>query len=264
VPTDLPACTPAGLLARALAADPAGPLLTQYDDATGERIELSATTLENWVAKTANLIQDGGVEPGSRAAVLLPPHWQTAAILLGCWSAGLVVAAAGGSADLAFAGPDRLDEALATGADEVYGLSLAPLAAPLRDVPPGVTDYATEVRVHGDRFAPYAPVDPASAALAGASVQGAAPHATSHEELVAAAVERAGELGLAAGDRLLIAAPSNVLDWLLAPLAAGASIVLCRHPDLHQLPQRATAERVTSTVGIDVPGMRRADTAPPC
>ncbi len=84
-----PAPTPATLLAAVLAADPSGPLVTQYDDATGERIELSATTLDNWVAKTANLLQDGGVESGARAAVLLPPHWQTAAILLGCWSAGL-------------------------------------------------------------------------------------------------------------------------------------------------------------------------------
>ena len=28
-----------------------------------------------------------------RALVLLPPHWQTAGVLLGCWSAGLSVAA---------------------------------------------------------------------------------------------------------------------------------------------------------------------------
>ena len=32
--------------------------MTHYDDATGERVELSATTLENWVSKTANLLQD--------------------------------------------------------------------------------------------------------------------------------------------------------------------------------------------------------------
>jgi hypothetical protein len=38
--------------------DPVRPLVTHYDDATGERVELSATTLENWVSKTANLLQD--------------------------------------------------------------------------------------------------------------------------------------------------------------------------------------------------------------
>src|SRR5215475_15146252 len=69
--------------------DPARPVLTFYDDATGERTELSGTTLDNWVAKTANLLVDGcGLGPGDRAAVLLPPHWQTAAILLGAWAAG--------------------------------------------------------------------------------------------------------------------------------------------------------------------------------
>ena len=71
-------------------ADPSRPLLTYYDDGTGERTELSGATLDNWVAKTANLLVDGcGLGPGDRAAVLLPPHWQTAAVLLGCWSAGL-------------------------------------------------------------------------------------------------------------------------------------------------------------------------------
>jgi uncharacterized protein (TIGR03089 family) len=49
---------PAALLATARDRDPARPLVTHYDDATGERVELSATTLENWVSKTANLLQD--------------------------------------------------------------------------------------------------------------------------------------------------------------------------------------------------------------
>ena len=35
------------LLAEALRADPSGPFLTFYDDATGERIELSLTSLQN-------------------------------------------------------------------------------------------------------------------------------------------------------------------------------------------------------------------------
>ena len=43
----------------AYAGDPARPLLTWYDDGTGERVELSGATLGNWVAKTANLLVDG-------------------------------------------------------------------------------------------------------------------------------------------------------------------------------------------------------------
>ena len=46
------------LFAAAVAADPTRPLLTYYDDATGERTELSGTSLANWVAKTANLLVD--------------------------------------------------------------------------------------------------------------------------------------------------------------------------------------------------------------
>src|SRR3954447_10787830 len=70
--------------------DPTTPLVTFYDDASGDRTELSGATVDNWVAKTANLLVDGaGRGPGDAAAVLLPPHWQTAAILLGAWAAGL-------------------------------------------------------------------------------------------------------------------------------------------------------------------------------
>ena len=67
-----------------LSRDPVGPRITYYDDASGERIELSAVTLANWAAKTANLLRDElGAGPDSRVAVLLPAHWQTAAVLLG-------------------------------------------------------------------------------------------------------------------------------------------------------------------------------------
>jgi uncharacterized protein (TIGR03089 family) len=259
-----PAATPAGLLAAALAADPARPLLTQYDDATGERIELSAITFDNWVAKTANLIQDGGHEPGATAAVLLPPHWQGAAIMFGCWSAGIAVAHGprGGppaSADIAFAAAGLLADALELGADDVFGLSLAPLGAPLREVPPGVSDYATEVRIHGDRFTPYTPVGPAAAALAG-ELGGRG--ALSQSELVDAAAARAAQLGLTAADRLLVTdapgASPRPLDWLLAPLAAGASVVLSRNSDPAALAGRAAAERVTVTLGCDIEGIRRA------
>ena len=53
---------PADLLRRLLADDPTRPRLTWYDDepgpTQGERIELSAKVLVNWVSKAANLMQD--------------------------------------------------------------------------------------------------------------------------------------------------------------------------------------------------------------
>src|SRR5215468_11711046 len=124
--------------AAAVAADPTRPLLTWYDDGTGERTELSGATLANWVAKTANLLVDGeGLGPGDRALVLLPPHWQTAAVLLGCWSAGLSVVLtcppdgrAESVAEVAFVAAGRADEVTV---GDRYALGLHPLGLPLRE-----------------------------------------------------------------------------------------------------------------------------------
>jgi uncharacterized protein (TIGR03089 family) len=223
----------ADLFGAAVAADPTRPLLTYYDDATGERTELSGATLDNWVAKTANLLVDGcGLGTGDRFAVLLPPHWQTAAVLLGGWSAGLELTR-GADADVVFAAVDRLDATPAAG--DRFVLGLAPMALPLRDVPAGCLDYVAEVRGHGDRFVPAAPARPTDPALDGMT----------HQELCRAARGAAPTLG--PRDRVLVdaAAYTEPLDWLLAPLAAGASIVLCAHLDPAVLPARREAERVT-------------------
>jgi uncharacterized protein (TIGR03089 family) len=216
------------LFAAAVAVDPARPLITYYDDATGERTELSGASLDNWVAKTANLLVDGcGLGVGDRAAVLLPPHWQTAAVLLGCWSAGVSVDRAG---DVLFtASPDE-----APPAGDRFVLGLAPLGLPLRSVPAGFLDYVAEVRGYGDRFA-GPPVPPSTPALAGRT----------HASVCAEARSRAVRLG--PDDRVLVDAAVNPdpVDWLLAPLAGRATIVLCGQLSRSQLASRVEAERVT-------------------
>lgn len=250
----------AELLHARLAADAAGPLITYYDDETGERTELSAATLVNWVAKTANLLQEGlDVEAGSRVVVVLPPHWQTAAILLGAWAVGAVVTEAT-PASIFLTSEERLGDLLDPEADEVFehlvGVSLRPLGAPMQLRPLGVTDYAAEVLVYGDHFRPYSPIDPDAVALQAGRL------AMTGRTVVAAAEELAGRLGLGAGDRLLIdveaARDGGPLPWLLAPLAAGASVVLCRRPDPQRLQRRAETERVTVTIGVHVGGIRTA------
>src|SRR3984885_2652344 len=112
-----------------LRADPVGPRITYYDDATGERIELSGVTLANWAAKTANLLRDElGAGPGSRVAVMLPAHWQTAAVLFGIWWIGAEVVLPTTDtdpADVALCTAARLDEAdQAVGMGEIAVLSL--------------------------------------------------------------------------------------------------------------------------------------------
>jgi uncharacterized protein (TIGR03089 family) len=242
--------TPADLLRSALAADPARPLVTFYDDATGERVELSVATFANWVAKTSNLLQDGlSAEPGDRLALLLPAHWQTAAWLLACSSVG-VVADVGGdpaAADLVVSGPDTLDAARACSGERI-ALALRPLGGRFPQAPEGFVDYAVEVPGQGDRFAPYVPVDADAPALAvgGTEFTGA--------ELVERARADAAELGLAPGSRLLsgrsYASWEGLSAGLYAPLASGGSVVLCRNLDrlpAQDLEKRIENERVTGT-----------------
>jgi len=212
----------ARMFAAAVRRDPTRPLLTWYDDASGDRTELSGTTLDNWAEKTANLLVDGsGLGEGDRAGVLLPPHWQSAAVLLGCWAAGVEVATAPGPVDVLFAAADRIDEAAGWPAGDHYALGLAPLALPLRDVPSGWQDYVIAVRAFGDVFGAYP--------RGSADWTGADP------------------FELKPGDRVLFdtATRPDPREWLLAPLAAGASIVLCGNLDRAKLPGRIESEQVT-------------------
>jgi len=243
--------TPADLLRSALAADPARPLVTFYDDATGERVELSVATFANWVAKTANLLQgELSAEPGDRVALLLPAHWQTAVWLLACSSVGVVADLGGeaGSADIVVSGPDTLDAARACSGERI-ALALRPLGGRFPQTPGGFADYAVEVPSQGDRFAPYAPVDPEGAALivAGAEFTGA--------EVVERAGADAVGLGLAGpGSRLLSGLGydtwEGVSAGLYSPLATGGSVVLCRHLERVSedvVAKRVEDERVTAT-----------------
>jgi uncharacterized protein (TIGR03089 family) len=228
----------AAVLDPMLRADPVGPRITYYDDATGERIELSAVTLANWAAKTGNLLRNElGADPASRVAVLLPAHWQTAAVLFGVWWIGAdVVLGDGSEADIALCTVDRLEAADTTGAGEVAVLSLDPFGRPTPDLPVGVTDYATAVRVHGDQIVAERQPGPA---LAGRSV----------EEVLADCQRSAISRSLTAGDRVLSMAswdrPDDLIAGLLAVLAIGGSLVQVANPDPAALPRRIETEKVT-------------------
>lgn len=237
--------TPADLLRSALAADPGRPLVTFYDDATGERVELSVATFANWVAKTANLLQgDLSAAPGDRVALLLPAHWQTAVWLIACASVGAVADVGGdpAAADVVVSGPDTLSAARACRGERV-ALALRPLGGRFPQVPDGFADYAVEVPSQGDRFVPFAAVDPEEAGLivAGREFSGA--------EVVERARAEAAGLGLTGpGSRILSGLSYDTWEGLIAglygPLATGGSVVLCRH--LEQLGEEGLAKRVES------------------
>jgi uncharacterized protein (TIGR03089 family) len=228
--------------AAAVRRDPTTPLLTWYDDATGDRTELSGATLDNWVSKTANLFVDGvGLGEDDTVALLLPPHWQTAAVALGAWVAGLAVDLGDEPQPVAalFTTPERVPAAAAWPTGDRYATGLLPLAMPLRELPAGYLDYVTEVRNYGDHFRGR-PVEENHRAAAG-------PVEMSHLALCRTATERAAELGIVAGDRVLVDARAypDPADWLLAPLVAGASLVLCGNLDPAKVDHRADTEKVT-------------------
>ena len=230
----------AAILNPMLRADPVGPRITYYDDATGERIELSAVTLANWAAKTGNLLRDElGGGPASRVAVLLPAHWQTAAVLFGVWWIGADVLLGVSQADIALCTAERLDDADATGASEVAVLSLDAFGRPAPDLPIGVTDYATAVRVHGDQIVAEQHPGPA---LAGQSV----------EQVLDACQKSAAAKALTTDDRVLSTASWNtaddVIDGLLSVLLVGGSLVYVANPDPAALPRRTETEKVTRTL----------------
>lgn len=256
-----PGATMPGLWRTAHALGPARPFLTYYDDQTGERVELSFATFDNWVAKTANLMQDElALAPGDEVALLLPTHWQTPIWLVACWTAGVVatVGEAGSAAAaeavaraaVVVAGPESLDAALACSGERI-ALALRPLGAPFTTVPAGFTDYAAVVPGCPDSFAAYEAVTGATTALV------ADGKTWSHAELAADAADAASRWGLSASSRVLAgcgnATYPEIRAALTTELAAGASLVLCRNVDPARLPGRMAAEKVTARV-MSVPG----------
>jgi uncharacterized protein (TIGR03089 family) len=220
--------------------DAARPLITYYDDATGERIELSAVTAANWAAKAANLLREEcDVEPGTKIALLLPPHWQTAAVLLAVWWCGAEVVTDPATAECVICDADRLDLALNDAPPGgVVALSLDAFGKGIPGLPDGVLDFATEVRLQPDEFVPWQPLPSGAPALDGQSVS----------ELLDAARSAAAAHRMANGSRVL-----STLEWsgeglvtgLLAVLAAGASLVQVRNPDPAGLERKAQSERTT-------------------
>jgi uncharacterized protein (TIGR03089 family) len=136
----------------------ASPLLTYYDLATGERTELSGVSVANWVDKTSNLLADElGAGPGDQVELALaersPGHWVTLVWQLACWQVGAAVTLGRrAAAAVVVTGPD--DRSAAAPGTAVLGCSLHPLGLPLAEPPPpGVLDYALEVRAQPDHHA---------------------------------------------------------------------------------------------------------------
>jgi len=200
------------LLARELRRDGARPFLTWYDDATGDRVELSVATTANWAAKIANHLMDElDVQPGDDVTVDPALHWTTAVVLLGAWVAG---------GHVHFGGPATVE------------FPPDPMGAGLSRLVGGQPD---EVVV------------PVQASTEPALTIGA--RTWSHDELGEAAACGAQLHGMDTSSRVLSTQPLDTVDGLdaglLVPLAAGGSVVLVANPDASALAQRVTVERIT-------------------
>jgi uncharacterized protein (TIGR03089 family) len=240
-------------LSAALAGSPSRPLVTFYDDATGERVELSVTTYANWVAKTAGLAQDElDLDRGGLVFVDLPTHWLGAVWLGAAWTLGLVVTGdpeRAGDADLVVCGPEGVGR-YAANADRVpvQALSLRPLGGRFSEpLPSGVTDFATVVLAQPDVFVPYDPPQADDAAWRGAEFS------VTQRELLAAAVGSpvvgpAVSPVVSRGGRLLTdvnPVSRRGAAALVAAVLLDAGTVWVRHPDEDGWSARAEQERVT-------------------
>lgn len=222
-----------------LATDAASPRITTYTDRG--RMELSAATAANWAAKGGNLFAgELGTVPGDVVVVDCPTDWLPAALVLGCWQAGLAVCSPASPAaqDAAALVTVDADRAFATDfAGEVLLVSTDPFGRGVAEsggeVPFGVTDLAPELRVQGDRYAGLASgadavllVDTTGAQVTGTELQD---RASARGENV-----RAVTAGWVDADSLV--------DRLL-PLFAGGSVVLSTDASPERLAHLADVER---------------------
>ena len=235
------------LLAAHLRADAARPLVTFYDERTGERVELSVTTYANWVAKTAGLVQDElDLERGDLVLVDLPTHWLGAVWLGAAWTGGQAVTddpALADEAGLVVCGPEGVEK-YADRADSVpvVALSLRPLGARFAEpLPTGVVDYGAVVLAQPDVFMA---IDPATGDDAAWRDDTGTRSQTALLEDVAAAplVEEGGRL-------ITDVNPCSAegLATLLSPLQQAGGTVWVTNPDEAKWQQRYDEERATAS-----------------
>lgn len=216
-----PASTPAGVLAGLLRSDPGRPRVTFYEDTPGptcgERIELSAKVLANWVSKAGNALQDEwDVGPGSTVRLDLPPHWRALYWALAVWSVGGTVVLDDEPCDLLVTG----DPEAAAAHDPAVVVTLAALArAAAAPVAAGVFDEARELSTHGDQLTPWAEPDVTDPALRQGGDDAA------YEQVVP-------DRGWPPGARVHVATADlgEALRLALAAWAVDGSVVLSRGP----------------------------------
>lgn len=203
----------------------------------GERVELSGRVLDNWVAKTANLLaEELDAEPGTVIRLAMPPHWRSVVWALAGWQTGATLtvgaAAAGGGTEPDVVVSNEIDQ---LGNGPAYQVAVAEGALALGwpgALPEGVLDYAAEVRSYGDVFMGMGSAESSATALEydGGSL-------TFEALLDREPVSR----------NILIPAKSDWFTTLTEAVTTwlgGGTVVLC-HPSVHDTAKLVASERIT-------------------
>ena len=224
------------LLAKILALDPTTPRLTIYDENTGARLDFSGTTLDNWAAKIANmLIEELDLTEDSLISIDLPPGWQAVAIALGALAAGIpitlfdattsdVVFIAENAIESKTAYPGKYSGDIVIVTSDPFGRGVEETGGTLL---PGAIDFGPTVRFYGDQFAQQT---------------------RSLVDIVADVLPQSLRR-FSPTSRVLIQGWADWLDFMakvLAPLAAGGSVVIATGD-----PDHLTPERVDKIVDIE-------------
>lgn len=227
------------VLAGQLRRDPGRPLVTFYDHATDERVELSVTTYANWVAKASGLLTDvADLERGMSLRIDLPPHWLSTVFLGAAWTVGLRVTTSD-DPDAVVCGPEGMARwAPRASAVPVLACSLRPLGVRFAEpLPAGVLDVGVEIWSQPDGFTAWDP--PTGDDLATDDLTQRQVH-----DLTAAV----GSVLTDGGRLLSVADPASPpgMATFTEPLVRGGSLVLVRNPDPARLDSVHDAERATA------------------
>lgn len=257
---------------------PSSPRLIWYGTG-GERVELSGRVLDNWVAKTSNLLVDDlDATEDSNVLLAMPPHWRSLCWVLAAWQVGATVSLQPVEFESVEAGEDAVaprgavtvkpaaDVVVATEPERFanvvappqYLVAVALGALQMKwdgELPSDTVDYAGEVRSHADEYVGLSEPAPSDDALQyGTST-------LSYGELFSGFARQdlqpSGDGGTAdaavRGQAVLVSAGlplEEVLQIALGSWAAGGAVVLV-HPQLEVTASLINSERVTRRFGVD-------------
>ncbi|GAB3521436.1 TIGR03089 family protein [Arthrobacter monumenti] len=229
----------------------------------GERVELSGRVLDNWVAKTANLmVDDLDAEEDTTILLDMPPHWRSLCWALAGWQTGATIR-------LDSVGEAASSDLIVTTQPEHWGDDVKPpqylVAVALGaldmkwngELPADALDYASEVRSHADEYLGLSgPADDGTALEFGS-------RQISHKQLLAgyAGLSRGSEVEPGrtpepAAETVLIHAGlgmPEVLRLALGTWATDGAVVLV-HPSVEVSDSLVSSERITRRFDDD-PGL---------